>query len=251
MEEFYRLSSCYDLSITEQQQAAKYISDLKNHIQECVILHDVFFIDEAHNKALKIERLQSRAPSFRRPMLIEESANGTGVQPSSAMVDRQPTHQLNNAPALAPATTTIAAAKSKKNPYAKFGVGKRYSCGKLGHEFNECPKSKQVNIADYEDDEEEGFEIEELNDSDFAEEHRELAACIVQTLLCNQKTPNTTQRHQIFYSKCQSKVCNLVINNESCKNIVSRALVDCLKLDTDHTLILTLLVGSRRAPLSR
>jgi len=28
-------------------------------------------------------------------------------------------------------------------------------------------KKKQVNMADYEDDEKEGFEIKELNDSDF------------------------------------------------------------------------------------
>jgi len=53
-EEFYRLSSHCDLSMTEEQQVAKYISCLKYHIQECVILHNVFSVDEAHNKALKL-----------------------------------------------------------------------------------------------------------------------------------------------------------------------------------------------------
>ena len=38
----------------EEQQAAKFISDLKYPIQEHVILHDVFSVDET-NKALKIE----------------------------------------------------------------------------------------------------------------------------------------------------------------------------------------------------
>jgi len=65
----------------------KYIRGLKYPIQEQVILYDVFSVNEAHNKALKIERLQSRAPPFRHSMLIEKSVSGTGVQPSSTTVD--------------------------------------------------------------------------------------------------------------------------------------------------------------------
>ena len=34
-------------------------------------------------------------------------------------------------------------------------------------------------MTNYEDDEEEGFEIEELNDFNFPDEHGESAACIV------------------------------------------------------------------------
>jgi len=55
-------------------------------------------------------------------------------------------------------------------------------------------------MANYEDEDE--VEIEtEPEDSDFAREHGESATCVVQQLLCNQKAPDTTQRHQIFYSK--------------------------------------------------
>ena len=53
-------------------------------------------------------------------------------------------------------------------------------------------------MADCEDDEEEEFEIEEPNDSDFADEHGESATCVIQILLCNQKNPDTTQQHQII-----------------------------------------------------
>jgi len=63
----------------EEQHAAKYISGLKYLIQERVILHDVFSIDEAHNKALKIERLQSKAPPFRCPAPTVEATSDTGV----------------------------------------------------------------------------------------------------------------------------------------------------------------------------
>jgi len=55
--EFYQLSLRCDLSMMEEQQATKYISGLKYHIQECVILHDMFSVGETHNKALKIEKL--------------------------------------------------------------------------------------------------------------------------------------------------------------------------------------------------
>ena len=40
----------------------------------------------------------------------------------------------------------------------------------------------------------------ESKDSNFVEEYREVATRVVQWLLCNQKNPDTTQRHLIFYS---------------------------------------------------
>jgi len=105
-------------------------------------------------------------------------------------------------------------------------------------------------MADYEDEVEVKIKTK-LEDSDFTEEHEEPATCVVQRLLCNQKAYDTTQRHQ--YSKCsvKRKVCNLLIDNESCENIIFRALFDYLNLERSHTLILTPLVRSRRVPLSK
>jgi len=56
MEEFYRLVLWCDFSLTEEQQTAKYIYRLNSPIQECVAIQDVFFVDEAPKKAMKIER---------------------------------------------------------------------------------------------------------------------------------------------------------------------------------------------------
>ena len=129
--------------MTEEQQAAKYTSDLKYPIQECVILLNVFSVDEAHNKAIEIERLQSTSPSFRHPALIEESTSDVGVQSSPTMVNRPSAHQSTNTSASAPTTTTVAAAKSKENSYAKPGVGKCYRCGEPEHKSNKCPRRIQ------------------------------------------------------------------------------------------------------------
>ena len=54
-------------------------------------------------------------------------------------------------------------------------------------------------MADYEED----MLIEtEPEDSDFVEEHGDHVACVIQKVLCNQKVPDTTQQHQILYSRC-------------------------------------------------
>ena len=63
----------------------------------------------------------------------------------------------------------------------------------------------------------------------------ESASCVGHRLQCNQKTSDTTQQHQIFYSRCSIKnnICNLIIDNGSHENIVSSALVDYLKLEME------------------
>ena len=56
-------------------------------------------------------------------------------------------------------------------------------------------------MADYEDEDKVLIETEP-EDSDFVEEEGQEATCVIQQLLYNQKNPDTTQRHQIFYSRC-------------------------------------------------
>ena len=97
-------------------------------------------------------------------MSINEPSGGEGIQPSPTMVNQPPAQQMIKALVSAP---TNAGIKSKENSYAKPGVGKCYKCGEPGHKFNECPQRKQVNMADYRDDE--GVVIEETSDSDFTE----------------------------------------------------------------------------------
>ena len=75
----------------DEQQTTKYIGGLKYPIQERTIFHDVFSFDNAHNIAMKIERLYIRASPFRRLMSIEELLGGKEIQPSFMIVDQPPT----------------------------------------------------------------------------------------------------------------------------------------------------------------
>ena len=164
--------------MTDEQQTAKYINGLKYPIQKCVILHDVFSIDEAHNNAIKIERLQDRAVPF-KSTAEKTSGNKIALQRSTSG-ERPPTHKATDAP---PANLTTAIApttKVKENPYTKLRVDKCYRHRELEHKSDECPKRRFVNMTDYDDEDEVLIETES-EDSDFVEEGE---AAIVVTNRC-------------------------------------------------------------------
>ena len=179
-EEFYRLSSQCDLSMMEVQQEAKYIS-----IQERVILHDMFFVDDAHNKGMKIERLQSRASPFKN--VEKKTSNNIRTQQSFTLGDRPLGQKVTGTATANPVTTAAPTTMGKENSYAKPSVGKCYKYGEPRNKSNEFPRRRQVNMTDYEDEDEVKIGTE-LEKSDFTEEHGESATCMVQYLLCNQKT---------------------------------------------------------------
>ena len=82
------------------------------------------------------------------------------MQQSSTSVDRPPAHKATNGPTTNLVTAVAPTTKGKENPYTKPGVGKCYKCGESGYKSNECPRRREVNTADYEDEDEVKIEIE-------------------------------------------------------------------------------------------
>jgi len=166
-------------------------ADLKVH-QGDKVLHpracghqNVFSVNETQNKAMRLrgcraERYLSKAQQ-KRHLAVQELNKSqhqvSDLQPARHLMPLQQTRR-RQPPHL----------KGKENPYAKPRVGKCYKCDEPGHRSNECPKKKSVNMADYEDKDEVLID-NELEDSDFVEEGREAATCVIQRLLCNQKIP--------------------------------------------------------------
>ena len=71
------------------------------------------------------------------------------------------------------------------------------TCGEPGRWSNERSKRKQVNMADYEDNEE-GFGIEELNDSDFVEELGELQHVLFRNWCATRRPPALRSDNKSF-----------------------------------------------------
>jgi len=157
----------------EEQQTIKYIHELKYPIRERVTLQDLYSIDEAQNKTMKVVRLQNKALPFKNTS--KRTSGGTQTQWGSISNERTPAHKAIDVLPANPATTAVHATKCKNNSYAKPGVGKCYWCGEPGHRSNKCPKRRPVNMADYEDEDE-----DEVQDSDFVEEEGEEATCMIQ-----------------------------------------------------------------------
>ena len=215
-----------------------------------MILHNIFSIDEVHNKAIKIERLQNRASPFKS--VAKKTWGSIRTQQSFTSSDRPPTHKATGAPTANPVMTAAPATMSKENPNTKPGIGKCYRCDEIGHKSNECPRRRQVNMAYYECEDEVKIDTES-EDSDFAEKHGRsppvwysgCSATKIPPPLYNDIKYST----QSVWSK--NKVCNLIKDNESYKNIVSRALVDYLKLETEPHRHPYTIGGSNKAPQLR
>ncbi|XP_074298818.1 uncharacterized protein LOC141629768 [Silene latifolia] len=97
---------------------------------------------------------------------------------------------------------------------------------KFQHSFK--PNS-QHDCLDIEVDEEEGvaYDVDPLSEKE----------CLVIRNLHVETTPvEAEQREQIFHTRCKvhSKICNLIIDSGSCTNVVSKELVDELKLQTKN-----------------
>ncbi|PKU69720.1 RNA-directed DNA polymerase [Dendrobium catenatum] len=246
-EEFYRLSARNDLNENTNQIVARYIGGLKDVIQDKLELNSVWSLSQAVNFALKAEIQLTRGGrphTTRRPYSdyatdVNKSATpGVKIAAGSPVVITPPQTAQ-------PGTSSGSAADLKQqpklkapvreNPYARPSSIKCFRCFQMGHKSNECPNRAQLQLATIEGDEisgdheEQDPELEEVVPDD-----GEPLICVMEKMLLAPRQTPTSQRNAVFKTRCTvyGKVCDLLIDSGCTENIISRSVVQALKLKT-------------------
>ncbi|XP_034215925.1 uncharacterized protein LOC117627765 [Prunus dulcis] len=237
------------LTETDNQKVTRYNNGLKISIQEKIGMQNIWTLQEAINMAMKAELLEKekRQPNFRRNT-TEASEYATGASSGSGdkgKVQQQPggttkpatTVQNKNFNESSSRTFNRGQSRNQsQNPYAKPMTDICYRCQKPGHRSNVCPERKQANFIEEVDENEEKDEVgeDDYAGAEFAiEEGMERITLVLQRVLLAPKEEG--QRHSIFRSLCsiKNKVCDVIVDNGSCENFLSKKLVEHLQLSTE------------------
>lgn len=259
-EEFSRLSIRNNLAETATQQVARFNNGLRLNIQDRVMLQTTYSLNAAIDLATRVETQLERS-SFRN------QTPGRPAPPQYTDWGRPPVHANTQAPivsqpAVNPLTANRDFASSSNqgrqgaggsntkgpiaNPYTRPTPEKCYRCGKPGRRSNQCPNRATTNLATHVEYTEpkysntgEGFDGED-NDAGYQFEDIVGAddglSLVVQRLLYAPKQEIDSQRHNIFRTKCtvNQRVCDLIIDSGSTENIVSKEMVEKLKLSKEQ-----------------
>lgn len=110
---------------------------------------------------------------------------------------------------------------------------KCFRCFQQRHKSNECPLRRQVQLLEGNFEEQEHLDSTELIEVEELRGDEGIAfVCVVERLLVAPRQSTISQRHVIFRTKCtiNEKMCNLLIDNNCTKNIMSKTVVKALDL---------------------
>ncbi|XP_010247056.1 PREDICTED: uncharacterized protein LOC104590196 [Nelumbo nucifera] len=237
---FLRLAKRNQLSESDNQQAARYLSGLKPAIRDKIRVHMVMSVQEARNLALKAELMfqeRTRADNYRRysgndnrPLAVDKGKPTQGVQPS------HPPNVANTSKATTGGKTRVNTLNPPKtiNPYAKPAPFKCFKCNEVGHRSSDYPRRKAVNMVKKDEEEVGDDEVYcglDGEDEEGTYEHEEYM-CVVRKLMLFQRSKDDTQRHRLFRTRCtvQGQLFELIIDNSSQENIIGRNVVKKLQL---------------------
>ncbi|XP_052199551.1 uncharacterized protein LOC127806360 [Diospyros lotus] len=241
--EFMKLVERNNLIESENQKVAMYINGLKIALQDKIGLQNLWTLQEAINMALKAEMIgvERAATNYRRAATpIEQPLNnaidkGKAIDSSSssqnkANIEGGNTKFANRGIGRLP--------PQRENPYARPSVDICYRCRKSRHCSNNCPERRQANLVEREAFSEVEEKVADEGDYDgvefSVEEGLERLNLVLQRVLLSLKEEG--QRHNIFHSLCsiKNKVCEVIVDNGSCENFVSKKLVSMLQLPTEN-----------------
>ncbi|GJU03260.1 transposon ty3-I gag-pol polyprotein [Tanacetum coccineum] len=192
-------------------------------------------------------------PSTNRNKFVSNAGQSTSkpegsesVQKLSTLGTGKPTGTL-----VSKSTSTNSYARPEKssstNPYARPVIGKCFKCGAPGHRSSECRATGgKINLTtredDYDEGEEERFDEEietdvchpadELDGNLYANDEYSSRLCVIRRIMLAPKLVEKSQRHNLFRTRCviHQRVFDVIIDSGSTENIVSRDIVQRLKI---------------------
>ncbi|XP_024005017.1 uncharacterized protein LOC112082150 [Eutrema salsugineum] len=138
----------------------------------------------------------------------------------------------------APKSNRAERGKSSGNPSRTRDIT-CFRCQGRGHMSRECPNQRVLIITPSGDYESQDEQEDDSNDMDEEVEYPDTGELLVtrRVLSVLVHPEETAQRENIFHTRCtiKNKVCNLIIDGDSCTNMASKYMVDRLGLEkTKH-----------------
>nr|XP_043611802.1 uncharacterized protein LOC122583465 [Erigeron canadensis] len=223
----YLLMKC-DIPEDDPQTLVRYLGGLEPKIANVVELHTYQTLAELTLLAHKVDS-QFHSKSKQDP---NRSFKTTNYQKS-------PINQKTN-----PSKPYKPSTNSNPNPEPSKAPCRCFRCQGLGHIASECPNKCIISLADFELANGYDFETDSGSSNAISVEQEEEiigpdeGECLVIRRALNviPVQEENGQREAIFHTRCTiaQKVCTLIIDGGSCKNVASQTLVTKLNLPTEN-----------------
>ncbi|KAI0495130.1 hypothetical protein KFK09_025277 [Dendrobium nobile] len=244
-EEFHRLSARNNLNESANQLVARYVGGLREAIQDKLELNTVWSLPQAINYALKVEMQMARhnknsqGKRTSEPAADNCRASNAQASPAGRLVQNSGGNHGSSGAGNKFGDNKFQPklkGQVKENPYAKPSNIKCFRCFQQGHKSNECPTRPQLHVLEAEEDnvldDEEG-EPEDTQE-DVGGDEGEPLICVLQKLLLAPRLTDQSQRNRLFKTKCtiKGKVCDVLVDSGCTENVISKAAVQALQLQT-------------------
>ncbi|XP_027368282.1 uncharacterized protein LOC113874249 [Abrus precatorius] len=224
-------------NVFEEREAtmARFLNGLNHDIRDIVELHPYVELEDLVHQAIKVEAQLKRKGTLRKNVSSYNS-KGWKEEVKKEEISIKDTIVQSGKPS---SKTSFNSTNTSASPTSQHRAIKCFKCLGKGHIASQCPNKKTMILRENgeisSDSSSQSSHASSEEDSEFEALCHEGDLLIVRRLLGSlAKEDDTTQRENIFYSRCLvlGKVCSLIVDGGSCTNVASIRLIEKLNLTT-------------------